>query len=576
MSAFFRNLSVRAKIATIPLATTVLLLGLGLYAFLLLKDNGVALRVLGNSVLRQTVVASDFATETERSLARLYRLTSMSSSDSDAKRISALAKEDTEAMTKFADKLPALDAALADAGIASDRIKAFDAAFNDYVKAAKNVIDMADGDAATALTFMTGTQRKFDDVSKQLSGFLNSLAQARDQQLTQIYGDMSRGRMIFAGAIALVVMAALALAFLISGLISAPMVAMAQAVERIAAKDYAVAVPAVGRRDELGKMAHAIDVLKQQSISADRLTEEQHRSHEASNARRQALEKAIKEFEAAARGVVTGVSSAADEMRASAKVMTSTADQVSRQAAAVASGSEEASANVHNVASASEELTASINEIGRQSSNSTRIAGKAVADAKATDAKVQSLAEAAQRIGDVVKLISDVAGQTNLLALNATIEAARAGEAGKGFAVVANEVKDLAKETAKATEDIGNRVQAIQDDAKGTVTAINEITNVIGRINDIQNTIASSIEEQTAATNEIARNVGETSQGTVDIARNMGHVAQAAQETNDSAKNMQKSADDLAKLAEGLDMLVGRFHLSEEHRNGAANCSIDG
>jgi len=559
MSAFFRNLSVRAKIATIPLATTVLLLGLGLYAFLLLKDNGVALRVLGNSVLRQTVVASDFATETERSLARLYRLTSMSSSDSDAKRISALAKEDTEAMTKFADKLPALDAALADAGIASDRIKAFDAAFNDYVKAAKNVIDMADGDAATALTFMTGTQRKFDDVSKQLSGFLNSLAQARDQQLTQIYGDMSRGRMIFAGAIALVVMAALTLAFLISGLISAPMVAMAQAVERIAAKDYAVAVPAVGRRDELGKMAHAIDVLKQQSISADRLTEEQHRSHEASNARRQALEKAIKEFEAAARGVVTGVSSAADEMRASAKVMTSTADQVSRQAAAVASGSEEASANVHNVASASEELTASINEIGRQSSNSTRIAGKAVADAKATDAKVQSLAEAAQRIGDVVKLISDVAGQTNLLALNATIEAARAGEAGKGFAVVASEVKNLATQTAKATEEIAAQVKSIQDATRESVSSIQGIGGTIAEIDEIATAIAAAVEQQGSATQEIARNIQQAAKSTQEVSASITSVTGATAEAGSAAANVLGAAEELAKQSATLRAQVDTF-----------------
>jgi len=559
MSAFFRNLSVRAKIATIPLATTVLLLGLGLYAFLLLKDNGVALRVLGNSVLRQTVVASDFATETERSLARLYRLTSMSSSDSDAKRISALAKEDTEAMTKFADKLPALDAALADAGVASDRIKAFDAAFNDYVKAAKNVIDMADGDAATALTFMTGTQRKFDDVSKQLSGFLNSLAQARDQQLTQIYGDMSRGRMIFAGAIALVVMAALTLAFLISGLISAPMVAMAQAVERIAAKDYAVAVPAVGRRDELGKMAHAIDVLKQQSISADRLTEEQHRSHEASNARRQALEKAIKEFEAAARGVVTGVSSAADEMRASAKVMTSTADQVSRQAAAVASGSEEASANVHNVASASEELTASINEIGRQSSNSTRIAGKAVADAKATDAKVQSLAEAAQRIGDVVKLISDVAGQTNLLALNATIEAARAGEAGKGFAVVASEVKNLATQTAKATEEIAAQVKSIQDATRESVSSIQGIGGTIAEIDEIATAIAAAVEQQGSATQEIARNIQQAAKSTQEVSASITSVTGATAEAGSAAANVLGAAEELAKQSATLRAQVDTF-----------------
>ncbi|HKT19637.1 MAG TPA: HAMP domain-containing methyl-accepting chemotaxis protein [Stellaceae bacterium] len=559
MSALFRNLSIRAKIATIPLATTVLLLGLGLYAFLLLKDNGTAIQLLGDSVLRQTVVASDFATETERSLARLYRLTSMSSSDSDAKRISALAKEDTEAMTKFAAKLPALDAALAGAGIAPSRVSAFDAAFNDYVTAAKGVIDVADGDAATALTFMTATQRKFDAVSKQLSSFLDTLAEARDQQLAQIDGEMSRGRMIFAGAIGLVVLAALALAFAISGLISAPMVAMAHAVERIAAKDYTVAVPAVGRRDELGKMAHAIDVLKQQSISADRLTEEQRRSHEASNARRQALEKAIKEFETAARGVVTGVSSAADEMRASAEVMTNTAGQVSRQAAAVAGGSEEASANVHNVASASEELTASITEIGRQSSNSTRIAAKAVADAKATDAKVQSLAEAAQRIGDVVKLISDVAGQTNLLALNATIEAARAGEAGKGFAVVASEVKNLATQTAKATEEIAAQVKSIQEATRESVSSIQSIGGTIAEIDEIATAIAAAVEQQGSATQEIARNIQQAAKSTQEVSANIISVGGATAEAGSAAAHVLGAAEELARQSATLRTQVDTF-----------------
>lgn len=559
MRALFENLSIRAKISTIPVATMVLLLGLGLYAFLLLKGNGSSLRELGDGVLRQTVVASDFSTETQRSLARLYHLTSVSANVSDAKKVTAMCKAAAAATDKFAAKLPALNSALTDAGVPAKQLRAFDAAFNDYIKASKNVIDMADGSAAMALTFMTGTQRKFDVVNNQLEKFLDTLAQSRDQRLTGIYSDMARGRMIFAGAIAAVMLAAIGLAFLVSGLIAAPMVAMAGAVERIAAKDYEVAVPASGQKDELGKIAHAVDVLKEQSINADRLAAEQQRSHEADNARRHALETAIAEFESAAREVVESVSAAAEEMRASAEVMNKTTEHVSRQAVAVAAGSEEASTNVHNVASASEQLSASISEIGRQSASSTRIASKAVADAKATDSKVQSLAEAAQKIGDVVKLISDVAGQTNLLALNATIEAARAGEAGKGFAVVASEVKNLATQTAKATDEIAAQVKSIQDATRESVASIQGIGGTIAEIDEIATTIAAAVEEQGSATQEIARNIQQAAKGTQDVSSNIASVTQATTEAGSAAAHVLDAAAELAKQSTSLRAQVDSF-----------------
>jgi methyl-accepting chemotaxis protein len=559
MKAFFYNLSIRAKISTIPLATTILLLGLGLYAFLLLKDNGASVRELGDGLLHQTVVASDFSTETERSLARLYHLTSVSANVSDDKKVTEMCKAAVAATDKFAAKLPALNAAMTEAGIPQKQLHDFDAAFNDYIKASKNVIDLADGSAAMALTFMTGTQRKFDEVNGQLGHFLDVLAQSRDQRLAAIYGDMAHAEMVFVGAIGIVVLAALGLAFLVSGLISAPMVAMAGTVARLADKDYAVAIPAIGQKDELGKIAHAVDVLKAQSINADRLAAEQQESHEADSKRRQALEGAIAEFETAVRSVVEGVSSAAEEMRASAEVMTKTSDHVSHQAEAAAAGSEEASTNVHNVASASEQLSASINEIGRQSSSSASIASKAVTDARQTDAKVQSLAEAAQKIGDVVKLISDVAGQTNLLALNATIEAARAGEAGKGFAVVASEVKNLATQTAKATEEIAAQVKAIQEATQESVTSIQAIGGTIAQIDEIATAIAAAVEEQGSATQEIARNIQQAAKGTQGVSSNIASVTQATTEAGSAAAHVRDAAADLAKQSATLRTQVDAF-----------------
>ncbi|MBI3707468.1 MAG: HAMP domain-containing protein, partial [Proteobacteria bacterium] len=406
MRTMLRNLSIRAKVLTIPLALTVFLVGLGVYAFVLLNGNEIRVRELSDSVLRQTVVAFDFSDETEKSLSRLYRLTSVAANESDAKKLEALAKAALQDTTKYAAKLPALKAALAEAGIPAAQVGAFEGAFSAYIKAAKNVIEMADGDAGTAMAFMSGTQRKFVDVSKLLDEILATLAAARDRRLEQIYADMADGRAIFATAIGIVVLVALTLAFFISRLISVPIVTMAGAVARIAAKDYAVPVPALGQKDELGKMAGAVDVLKQHSVDADRLADEQKRSHESDAERRRALEAAITEFDSAVRSIVDSVSSAATEMKASSQAMSGTAEHVSRQSTAVATAAEEASANVQTVAAASEQLSASIVEIGRQASNSTRIAGKAVVDANGTDAKVQSLAQAAQKIGDVVKLIN--------------------------------------------------------------------------------------------------------------------------------------------------------------------------
>ena len=245
--------------------------------------------------------------------------------------------------------------------------------------------------------------------------------------------------------------------------------------------------------------------------------------------------------------------------------------QTTTQAAAVSSAAEQVSQNVQTVSTAAEEMSSSIKEISKNASEAAEVAGSAARLASTTNATMTKLSESSAEIGNVIKVITSIAEQTNLLALNATIEAARAGEAGKGFAVVANEVKELAKETAKATEDIGGKIVAIQQDAKGAVDAINEITTVIGRINDIQNTIASAVEEQTGTTNEISRNVSETARGSTDIATNIGGVASSAKATQDCAAIAEASSAELSKVAVSLTGVVGQFKLSTNgrHANGA-------
>jgi methyl-accepting chemotaxis protein len=255
------------------------------------------------------------------------------------------------------------------------------------------------------------------------------------------------------------------------------------------------------------------------------------------------------------------LASASEELTATSQQMAGNAEETATQANVVSAAAEQVSKNVSVVATGAEQMQTSIREIAKSANEAAKIAKNAVRAADATNHTIGKLGESSLEIGKVIKVITSIAQQTNLLALNATIEAARAGEAGKGFAVVANEVKELAKETAKATEDIGQKIEAIQSDTKGAVQAIAEIGTVINQVNDISNTIASAVEEQTVTTNEIGRNVAEAARGTSDIAKNISGVAQAAQNTTQGASDSQKASSSLAAMASQLQAIVGKFKL---------------
>lgn len=351
----------------------------------------------------------------------------------------------------------------------------------------------------------------------------------------------------------------LALAWLIGSGIARPVVAMTAAMRRLADGDHDLDIPAQERGDEIGQMAVAVEVFKQNAIRVKRLAEEQRQEEERKATRQKVIDTSIASFQDKVGGILGTLASASTEMQHTAESMSATAEETARQSTAVSAASEQATVSVQTVASASEELAASVHEIGRQVEQSTRIAGDAVQQVEETHVTVRGLAEAAQKIGDVVQLINDIASQTNLLALNATIEAARAGEAGKGFAVVASEVKNLATQTARATEDIGAQISGIQQATSGAVKAIDGIGGVIMQVSEIASAIAGAVEEQAAATQEISQNVQQAAAGTSEVSANISGVAQAAADTGAASSQVLATAGELARQSEVLRGEVDAF-----------------
>ena len=351
----------------------------------------------------------------------------------------------------------------------------------------------------------------------------------------------------------------LALAWLIGRAISKPIVDMTGVMLKLAGGDRTVTIPGVGRGDEIGSMANAVDVFKQNAITADRLDAEQKAEQARKEARAAEILRMVTQFDSSVSSILRTVSSAATELDGTAQSMAAIAEETDRQASASAAAAEETSVNVQTVASATEEMTSSLHEIARQVNRSNTIANRAVSQAEQTNVTMEGLSSAAQKINEVVNMISEIASQTNLLALNATIEAARAGEAGKGFAVVASEVKSLSNRTSRATEEIAAQINAMQNASAGAVTAIQSIGVTIREINDSSTTIAAAVEEQSAATSEISRNVTEAAAGTREVSANVAQVTQASQQTGAAASQVLSAAGELAHQAEMLRGEVERF-----------------
>jgi methyl-accepting chemotaxis protein len=335
---------------------------------------------------------------------------------------------------------------------------------------------------------------------------------------------------------------------------------LAAAMMRIAADDLDVSVPYAQQDDEIGAMARTIEVFKANATERIRLEAERNEAAvRAATERKTELQKLADDFQAAVGNIVDAVSSTANELEVAASKLTRTAETTQDLSATVANASEDASLSVQSVASATDQLSGSVSDIARQVAESSDIARQAVGQAERTDARIAELSEAASRIGDVVKLITAIAEQTNLLALNATIEAARAGEAGRGFAVVAQEVKALAAQTGKATDEIGTQISGMQTATLDSVTAIKEIGTTIGRISDIASAIALAVEKQGSATHAIAKNVRQAAQGTSRVATNIANVNRGASETGSASSRVLASAKSLSAEGQKLKIEIDRF-----------------
>jgi methyl-accepting chemotaxis protein len=388
-----------------------------------------------------------------------------------------------------------------------------------------------------------------------------ALGSAADQEAAGEAADSLNSLMVNGAVLLASIVLALVSFWVAFRRIVGPLSGLTRGMKELAAGNFGVVLPGLGRKDEIGDMAQAVETFKVKAEEKARqeAAAKMEQDQLAAQQRKADMVRLADGFERAVGQIVETVFSASTELESSASTLTATADRAQELSTVVAAASEEASTNVQSVASATEELSSSINEISRQVQESARIAGEAVDQARLTTGRVGELSAAAARIGDVVELINTIAGQTNLLALNATIEAARAGEAGRGFAVVASEVKALAEQTAKATGEIGQQVSGIQAATEDSADAIKQICVTIERLSEISSTIAAAVEEQGAATQEISRNVQQAAQGTQQVSSNVVDVQRGASETGSASSQILSAAQSLSGDSGRLKQEVAQF-----------------
>ncbi|MFC3231209.1 methyl-accepting chemotaxis protein [Marinibaculum pumilum] len=559
---WFANLSLGRKTFVAPLVLLVGLAIVAVIAFLGIDRQREAIHELNEVQIKAFADMSALNTRLAETQLDVYRLLTVAVNESDQQKVEALTAATRAALDGVVDATQALDLSRLHDPAIEDLKAQTRADAEAYRTGAFDTIDMISIDTATASMFMVGTVDLYQKLREDVAALNEVVDRMREEATASTLEAAGQAIFLFLLIVAVVIVVGLALNVLISRMISRPVVQMTASMSALAAGDRDVEIPAADRRDEIGRMAEALAVFRENAIERERLEAQQKQEQAEREARTGRIEQRIAEFDSLMHQELAEVTLAAGNLKQNADQMAQAASATENRSGSAREAAGQASQNVQSVASATEELSSSINEIGRQVEQSTAVAGRATERARTTTETIGKLEANAQRIGSVITLIQEIAEQTNLLALNATIEAARAGDAGKGFAVVASEVKNLASQTAKATEEIAASIVEIQNNTGTASEAIVGVSEIIEEMSQIAAGIAGAVQEQGAATQEIASSVQLLSQGTAEVSESIGQVSENASISGTAAGQVLDLSSNLARQSERLNGEIQAF-LSE-------------
>ncbi|MBF0323558.1 MAG: HAMP domain-containing protein [Alphaproteobacteria bacterium] len=560
----FDDVRIGAKIAVIPVVATLGMVVIAIVGMMGLAKQERALDDIADIAFAKSVKTAELSGVIQAAHSDLYRLLTWNAAGVDAKQMDKVESAFHGAVATAESSIGAYRKGYELSAEEAQLLGKLDKALALYKENTHHVLSMQALDFTAAVSFMWTAEDNFQDLMKEAHGMIALEGRLVEESKAAAMEAAGRTRSLFIGIAIAAIGLLVAFSVFLGRAISSAVGGMTRAMDKLAQGDLGVAIPAIGRKDEIGAMAAAVQVFKDNAVRVKALTEEQEAlQREAEESKRRTMAELAAEIESTVRGAVAAASSAADAIRGEAEVLAGNAETASSRSAQVALSSQAASGNVETVAQAAERLAGAINEINRQVAQSSQVAEDAVSEAARTDETVKGLTAASQKIGEVVKLINDIASQTNLLALNATIEAARAGEAGKGFAVVAQEVKSLANQTARATNEIAGEISAMKEATDEAVRAIDGIVATIGRVSEALAAIAGAVAEQGRATGEISTSVSEAADGTRIVSDGIGEVRRVAEDVGAAAANVHSTTEGLvgefARLQSEVDSLVHRL-----------------